>query len=308
MYTLQQSINWSQAFIEYSPLTAGTGSEPAVSIASIIRSTVLNAPLIWPWNRVEYIGTSTIVGTQDYILPITDFGFIEKVSLVDGIDGKIYEMKDVYNTAALSISSTQQRPNAACVISNIPGTSIKLRFMGVPDKVYSITISYQKAAILFNQFSIISAANALGGNTVYTGIFTPASFPVGSLASVSGFVTLTNNGTFLVVSATPSVLTLANAAGVAETRAAMTINQSWYPIPDYFSDVFNSLFLAEAFQSVDDARATQYRQRGIAALLSKAEGLTLMQVNAFLAQWGIRNSQTASEQLKVQQSTQARGV
>jgi hypothetical protein len=308
VYTLQQSINWSQAFIEYSPLTAGTGSEPAVSIASIIRSTVLNAPLIWPWNRVEYIGTSTIVGTQDYILPITDFGFIEKVSLVDGIDGKIYEMKDVYNTAALSISSTQQRPNAACVISNIPGTSIKLRFMGVPDKVYSITISYQKAAILFNQFSIISAANALGGNTVYTGIFTPASFPVGSLASVSGFVTLTNNGTFLVVSATPSVLTLANAAGVAETRAAMTINQSWYPIPDYFSDVFNSLFLAEAFQSVDDARATQYRQRGIAALLSKAEGLTLMQVNAFLAQWGIRNSQTASEQLKVQQSTQARGV
>lgn len=74
-------------------------------------------------------------------------------------------------------------------------------------------------------------------------------------------------------------------------------------------DIFNNLFLAEAFQSVDDwSVAAQYRIRGVAALLSKAEGLTEMQKSDFLAQYLSRDRQMMNMQLRTQLASQSRGV
>ena len=88
-----------------------------------------------------------------------------------------------------------------------------------------------------------------------------------------------------------------------------TLNDPWAPIPDSFIDIFNNLFLAEAMDVVDDARAQKYRQRGIAALLAKSGGLSEMQVNAFLLQWTSRGvTQEQMAQLKNQQISQARGI
>jgi|SRR5579859_1074772 len=75
----------------------------------------------------------------------------------------------------------------------------------------------------------ISAANASGGNTVYTlgagsWSFTPSP---GDQVVVSGFTNTVNNGTFKVISATTNTLTLANAGGVAETHSATVIFNPW---------------------------------------------------------------------------------
>ena len=59
---------------------------------------------------------------------------------------------------------------------------------------------------------------------------------------------------------------------------------------------------------VDDARAVQYRQRGIAALLAKAEGLSEMDKNMFLEQYWMRDRQMQAGALRTQQAQQARGV
>ncbi len=67
MYTLQQTINWAKPYIQYQPLTAGTGSEPAISIATMIRNSILAAPMTWPWNRAEVTQAITS-GTQDYTM------------------------------------------------------------------------------------------------------------------------------------------------------------------------------------------------------------------------------------------------
>jgi hypothetical protein len=69
-------------------------------------------------------------------------------------------------------------------------------------------------------FSITSVAAAVAGNTSYTGTFSPASLPAGSIAIISGFVNAPNNGSFQVVSCTATTLVLANANGIAETHAA----------------------------------------------------------------------------------------
>ena len=247
-YTLTQSINWAQTYIEYSPLTAGTNSEPAITMASMIRSTILNSPFTWPWNRAEYVintpntPASLTAGAQDYTFTITDFAYLEKISLLsaDGTYG--FEIQDVHNTNILGISGTtsaaQAQPNSAAVKLYTPSTSVSLRFLSVPDQAYTGVITYQKLALPF-----------------------------------------------------------------------ATVGDPWSPIPDSFMDIFNNLFLAEAMEAVDDARGQYYRQRGIAALLAKSEGLSDMQRNAFLSQWIARGtSQQMSAQLRVQQAQQARGI
>lgn len=314
--TLQQTINFAQPYIQYSPLTAGTNFEPAISVASMIRNTILNASGQWPWNRNEFAltgGTALVAGTQDYTFNITDFAYLEKVSLLtaDGTYG--FELKDVYNTNILGIASAQSgaqaQPNAAAVKYYTPGTSVAIRFLSVPDQAYTGSLTYQKLSIPFQVFNITSVANAVAGNTTYTGVFNTASFVTGQIAQVAGFSTSANNGSFTIVSVTGTTLVLANPSGVSETKAATVINESWYPIPDSYSDIFNNLFLAEALSIVDDNREQIYRQRGIAAFLTKAEGLSQMQINAFLAQWNMRgSSQELAAQLRIQQAQTARGV
>ena len=39
---------------------------------------------------------------------------------------------------------------------------------------------------------------------------------------------------------TGTTITLANPNGVAETVVATVINESWYPVPDSFMDIFSS--------------------------------------------------------------------
>src|SRR5208283_4551807 len=86
--------------------------------------------------------------TQDYTVNLTNFSFLEKVTLTNPADGSVYECKDVYNTLARGKADPstlkQARPQACCVISVTYGTSLKLRFMGVPDAGYNVLLTYQK--------------------------------------------------------------------------------------------------------------------------------------------------------------------
>ena len=248
MNTLQTTINWALPYIEYSPLNAGTGNEPAISIASMIRNSMFSPPMTWSFNRVEDSAATTVngsptypivqtsIGTQDYVYTKTDFGFLEKASLIDST-GAVFEVKDIYNTAALSKGGDQQQPHAAAIILNTPGTGFTLRFMGIPDQVYTIVLTYQKLSIQF--------AN---------------------------------------------------------------LNDSWSPIPDSYSDIYNNLFLGESLAVFDDARSQVYRQRGVAAFLAKAEGLTDTQKNIFAQQWLAQSREQNSVVLKLQQGIQGRGL
>ena len=259
MYTLQNSINWAVSFIEGSPLNAWTGFEPACTIATNVRNTILNAPFIWPWNRNENTGLLTLVaGTQDYTVALTDFAYLEKLSLLTTAPvapGSKYqfEIKNIHNTYVLAAGSKQAQPDACCVKYYIPGTSVALRFLANPDQGYSGTITYQKLPIPFSQFAITAVSAAAGGNTTYTGTFIPTSFIAGQYATVADESNAANNGTFQIVSCNTTQLILANANGVAGTTGTV-VNGDWGPIPDSFNDVYNNLFLAEAFAAADDPR------------------------------------------------------
>lgn len=305
--SLLNTMNFSQPFIEYSPLTAGFGQEPAVSIATMIRNSLLNPGVgSWFWNRGSTMLSLTTAGGQDYTATLADFGYIEKCTIKDD-QNNIWELKDVHNTTPLSLTSEAQRPNAISLESN-DGITQVFRFQGVPDKSYTANVIYQKKSQPFGPYFISSSADVSGGNTVYTGSFDPASFPVGATAVITGFTNPVNNGSFVVAATTTTtVLTLANAGGVAETISAYASNFSWGPVPDSYSDVYNNLFLAEAMALVDDARSQVYRQRGVAAFLAKAQGLSDTQKNVFVQQWLSRSAESATASLRIQQAVAARG-
>lgn len=312
MYTLTQSINWAQTFMQYVPFTAGLGQEPAVSAASLIRYTLTSPPIAWAWNRASYtLATPTTKGTQDYTVALSvipDFGFLEKVILLDS-SGKYWELVDIYNNWPLSLSSDQQNPKSACILTQT-STNLVLRFLGVPNAAYTVTLIYQKRPIMFGPYLISAAGTASLGNTAYTGAFDPLAFPTSSIAQITGFVTnAVNNGSFVVVSCTATTLTVANASGVAETITAYASNFDWSPIPDSYGDIYNALFLSEMYAAHDDhASAQMYRQRGVASFLAKAEGLTEMQKKAFSQQWEARSLQTSSAMQFLQMGNQGKQV
>jgi len=322
MYTLYQTINYTQTFIEYSPVTAGTNLEPAISIANMIKSTMLNAPLFWPWNRNEFVlsgATALVQGQQDYIFNVTDFAYLEKVSLLTADGSYGFELKDVYNTNILGIAATatgaQAQPNAAAIKYYTPGTSIAMRFLSNPDQAYTGSLTYQKIPTPFQGFAFESVVVVSGVAFYMFSVPQPNAASnglAGQSIQVQGFDIAGNNGTFPVVSSTSSYVILTNASAVTDSvvsNPASGIIGYWSPIPDSFVDIYNNLFLAEVMALVDDGREQLYRQRGIGALLSKAEGLSDMDRNAFLMQWLSRGtSQQLAAQMRTTQGIQGRAV
>jgi hypothetical protein len=239
---IQDSINYALTYIQYAPISAGTNNEPAITIANEIQNMFYGPPFTWPNNRKEDSSTSTVAGTQDYTINLTDFAYLEKVSLTDP-NGIVYDVPDIYNNLAKGLanatSEKRMRPNSCCVLIVTYGTSVKIRFIGVPDQIYLITLTYQK---------LITPMSTLTGGT----------------------------GT--------------------------------WTIPPQFSDVYNSLFLGEAMAVAGDERANQHRQRGVATLLSKAQGLTELEINAFLEQYWSRVNYQQAQSLRTAQGTQGRGI
>jgi hypothetical protein len=83
------------------------------------------------------------------------------------------------------------------------------------------------------------------------------------------------------------------------------ITDGWAPIPDSFSDVYNNLVLGYFMDSCQDSRAPQYIARGIAGLLSRAQGLTAMDKALFAASYLNFSAQQMLEMMKTQQGQQA---
>lgn len=74
-------------------------------------------------------------------------------------------------------------------------------------------------------FPLTSVANHIGANTTYTGTGL-SGLQSGTSVQIGGFTNSGNNGTFTVVSSTPTTVTVNNGAGVAETATATLTTQN----------------------------------------------------------------------------------
>jgi hypothetical protein len=161
LLTLQDTANFAQPFIQYSPLDAGAGSQPILGIGTIIRNSMMTAPQVWAWNRKEVDGIVVNQGDQDIVVSLTDFGYLEKASLTDAA-GNQYELKDIYNNLPLSSDTATVnsggRPNAIAVIDYVPHQYVIFRLLGIADQAYTLSVVYQKLAEEFSSYSVESVS------------------------------------------------------------------------------------------------------------------------------------------------------
>jgi hypothetical protein len=144
--TFQTSINAVQGALGFWTPSVGTNSEPALSAANMTQQIMTSPPFRFPWNR-NSLTFSTVAGTQDYTASVTDFGWMETATLQAPSSGKILTL-GILNNTPLGESIDQQQPATIGVQLNTVGTSVKFRFLGVPDKIYTIVVWYQKFVAL----------------------------------------------------------------------------------------------------------------------------------------------------------------
>jgi hypothetical protein len=146
---LQSSALFSLPFIGYQPVNI-SNSEPAVTAANLTKQTILGAPFRWNYNRAAF-GFPTEPETQDYFFPLTDFGFLERVTLTDS-KGVVKEIEIVQS---LSAESVQKRPGsiAANLLDDTGDVTFRLNAMPPDGETYQINGFYQKAPILMSSMA-----------------------------------------------------------------------------------------------------------------------------------------------------------
>lgn len=136
-------------------------------------------------------------------------------------------MNVAFGGAQPVLGSVSVTPNLA-TISGVPNWLVSYTVtatwaVAVVATTSTMQFSFIAPSITFlgGSYTLTAAATAVGGNTAYAGAFSPIP-PTGSLVAVSGFLTVANNGPFVVqAGSTGTSLILNNAAGVSESHAAL---------------------------------------------------------------------------------------
>ena len=143
---IMASALFAQPFIGYQPVDI-SNQEPALTAANIVKQTMLGPPFKWPWNRggfhIDLDPAETTWG-QDYLLPLPNYHFAEKIWLTDQ-DDKVTEITNV--TTALSTESAIKRPSSAAMFLQDNLGNVTLRLNTLPDAAYMIDGLYQRAPV-----------------------------------------------------------------------------------------------------------------------------------------------------------------
>jgi hypothetical protein len=164
---LQQTLLWTGPFLHYQPLTIG-GTEPAVSNANLVKSTILGPPFTWASNRAESAPITLIPGTQDYLVNLPNFGFLEKawVTLTTGVaPNTTTTTTEITVSRGLSKDSTSGRPDHIAVQLDDNAGNITFRLMPDPDQAYTLTVCFQQKALPMT--SLASLWNPIGDELSY---------------------------------------------------------------------------------------------------------------------------------------------
>ena len=132
----------------------------------------------------------------------------------------------ITNTGATVISGGNVGSSPTATITGLTGANftapaaIDNTHAGAAKTALTAAISYYQGLVPA-ALTLTAAANAVGGNTTYTGTITggAANGLVGSPLAVTGFSTGGNHATGLVTASTATTVTIANSGGVAETHA-----------------------------------------------------------------------------------------
>lgn len=176
---------------------------------------------------------------------------------------------------------------------------------------FTCVVGQQDYVVAAPTFAYIDNASVQDPSSLkWTEIETKMSLSLDSIQGRPRFVcplnqnSATGDVTFRLMPAPDKLYNVSILSQLTPTLFAGTAD-SWAPIPDYMSYIYNWGFLALMWMFADDPRWTMANQKFVAHILGASEGLDETQRNIFLNNW---NSLTQGQVMAIQQGTQARGV
>jgi hypothetical protein len=305
--TVAGSIGWSQAFVGFKGLAIGVGSEPAISTANIILQTIIGPPFSWNWNRASVTFTTT-AGTQDYVQATTGFGFIEKGSY------KI-PAATITNTAATGGVATYTSANTfkAGDLVTVTGTTNGSGVFNITNQTVATATSSQFTVNL--NASVVSAGDT-GTATVGTTTEISEVFNILGTGNELGSPTKlapqkddnAGNITYRLLPIPDRTYTVEVIYQQRPTSLINNVSNTWAPIPDHYSYIYQWGFLALIYAYNNDSRWAQASQKFVAGLLGAAEGLEEEEKNIFQNAWLNTITEQQVTSAKAQQGVGSRQI
>jgi hypothetical protein len=306
--TIAGSINWSQAYNGYRPLTVGVSSEPAITSANLIIQTILAPPFSWAWNRSSATFT-TVAGTQDYSQGVASFGFIEKAS---------YKIPSatITNTSLISGVATYTASNNFQVgdLVTVTGTSNGGGSYNITKQAVQ-TASASQFTVFINHANVGSAGDS---GTAIVGTTTEISETLnvlGTGSEIGSPVKISpqtddnaGNISFRVLPIPDRVYTIEVIFQKRIPSLIASTAGTWAPIPDHYSYIYQWGFLSLMYAYNGDARWLQASQKFVTGLLGVAEGLSESQKDIFQAAWLNVITEQQAVAAKTPQGIQSRQV
>lgn len=174
-------------------------------------------PVYWQFVENGHAGTTAASGIAPFASQIPTGGTFIPAGEIVGDNGDLLWLSLGSGTWAASTAYSQWTASGT-TFSAIVDTNNNFQVCATTGQSQTIQPG--------TSFTLSAAANASGGNTVYTGTFSPT-IPSGTPVTISGFTNASNNGTFNVIGCTAAQLTVANTGGVAEVHAATALYNPW---------------------------------------------------------------------------------
>jgi hypothetical protein len=275
----------------------GNFGEPALTSANTILQTIVGAPFSWRWNRA-IIGFITAAGQQDYTIfnylastnvklgwyTIDDAGNSQKCTTAGTTGtGPTWNHTVAGTTTDGSVTWTNLGPvlaeaQGSYTFAWIENSSVQDIIQGVPKwKEMSSKLVLGLESNESRPDHISAQIDDGLGNITFRLLATPdQAYPVA-----------------ITVQQKPSLFT--------------SVNQTWNPIPDEYSHIYNWGFLSMMWLFADDPRFQTANSKFVTSLLSSHGGLTQTQLNIFLNNWQAVTGQQTQLAITQQQENQARG-
>jgi hypothetical protein len=300
--TLAQTVEWAKRFIGNRSTAIGNGLQPAIKNANIILQTILGAPFAWRWNRIQ-TGFICAAGVQDYYL----FNWTPQTPVAVG-----YLTVDAYGNSQQVLVAGTTGTSTPSWNDTQGGTT--------PDGTGSSTATWINLGNLNVNTSINYSFGWIEGAAVYNPNGANGSYfwevspklwlsQTSELSRPRNVSAQLDNGsgniTFRLTpvpdSAYPVILTIQQKPGLFTK-----LGQTWSPIPDEYSRLYDLGFLALLLLYADDPRFVAINQQFVAQMLGANEGLTETQKNIFLNNWSAVTGQPIYNQAATNQGFQAR--
>lgn len=309
---LGQTVTLATKYIYNSPLLYSNDGELAFRMGDFVRQFILGPPFAWRWNRGFY-SFDTVVGQTDYTLPLSDFGWLEKSSIslppYSFITDNILTVSRASNVVTATLQSNPAnlgfQVGRTFSVANVVDSSFNGSQAFIVSQISGNTMQWYQNGI---------DNTSTGGQALYpvsngTGLLKTQELEVKNPLTIAtelglpmyiGSVGDDNNGniTFRLQPAPDQVYNL-NLIYQYAAASFSSLSDTWYPIPDYMSYLYNNGFISAAYEYKGDERFAIARQSFLRQVLAAQEGLVDGNKNIFLE----RPVDTARTSQNAQQNT-----